>query len=147
MTNSKQKMFDDEHECITANGGLPCLCHMADFLERLSDTLAAANVVDVSIFKCPSYRTTPIDFVVIPPVLDDNDSNNDYNETTATASVHIVLEQEPTEGNNRGGNVAIVSYNASERKKVDFDEVVNYQLDQESNSGTYLYMSHGFYKE
>lgn len=109
---------------------------MADFLERLSGTLAATTVVDVSIFKCPSYKTTPIDFVVVPPVLDD-DSNNNHNETTTTPSGHIVLEQEPVEGNNRGGSIAKVSYKTSLRKKVNFDEVINYQLDQESNNGTF----------
>lgn len=138
----KQILFDEEHECVSVNDGRPCLCSMTDFLERLSTT------EDVSSFKCKSYKAVPLAFVIVPRPMDnggndnddddDDDSDDDYdghNTNTAAATAHVVAEQRSPNENGVGNDNVRAFSEGLKRKPVNFDEVINYHLDQKSKNG------------
>lgn len=136
--NPKQIVFDEEHECVSVNDGRPCLCSMTDFLERLSTT------EDVSSFKCQSYKAVPLAFVVVPRPMNnsgnDNDDESDDNDddpntNTAAATAHNVAEQRSPNENGVGNDNVRASSGGPKRKPVNFNEVINYHLDQKSKNG------------
>lgn len=115
-------VFDTKDECVLANNGRPCVCYMTEFLEsigkRLNKTSADDQTSMVTAFRCPFYKQVPAWFVVFPTV---NTTETSIDNTTTAVNI---LEQRnlTNNGENRTADVPV-------RKEVDFDYVVNYQLE------------------
>lgn len=77
--------FETEDECVSANGGRPCLCDLVDFLELVSVTATTAG--DATVSRCRSYRAAPAAFVVGRSAAD----NNDHRSEEVTVPVRLLV--------------------------------------------------------
>lgn len=117
--------FDNETECVSANNGRPCVCRMAEFLnsigKRLDETAADGQTPVATAFRCPSYKPVPASFAVFPTAGTSTDG------TTATAV--DVLGRNDTD--NTAADVPVP-------RKVDFNYVVNYELETSKDGKLHL---------
>lgn len=60
----ERMVFGGERECAEANGGRPCVCRMADLMERVAESAADGRAAA----ECPSYRVAPAAFVIDSPL-------------------------------------------------------------------------------
>jgi len=125
--SSDMAIFGTENECVSANNGRLCVCYMTDFLdsiaERLDETAAENQTVVATAFRCPSYKSVSASFVVSLTV---DTTITPIDKTTMTVNVlgQNVLTNDI---DNRTADVTV-------RREVDFNYVVNYELETSKNS-------------
>lgn len=123
--------FGGEAECVSANKGRPCACYTTDFLDSvgsLLDGIVAQEDVSAAVvgLACRSYRVVPSEFVV---------SSSSSATTTAAAETTTRRFSENAGGINE--NITDADDGAvPARREVDFNYVVNYQLEK-SNDGEF----------
>lgn len=59
---AERMAFGEERECADANAGRPCVCRVADLLERVSEAVDGRVATE-----CPSYSAVPAAFVIDSP--------------------------------------------------------------------------------
>lgn len=129
--NAEQTVFDEEQECVAANDGRPCVCCMADLLERSVAAAAAATADDGRVtVTCPSYRMVPATFVVDSMATDSGGDDEDVNRTS-TASAFRLTPKKKHDGANAPGATTTVGAD------VDLDAVVRYRLDRPPEEGNW----------
>lgn len=126
-------IFGAENDCLSANNGRPCVCHMIDFLDsvsqRLDEEVGAEDDTTASVesFACSSYKVVPSAFIVSPsPVI------TPVTVTDETTTVLALVQS--SKGMNKNETVTAA---APEWKEVDFDYVVNYQLNKSKDGEIY----------
>jgi len=99
---------------------------MADFLdsigERLEEMAAGIQIAMATVFRCPSYKLVPASFVVIPTV---NTAITPIDEITKTINI-LETNDLTNDTGNRTEEIPV-------RREVDFDYIVNYQLETSKN--------------
>lgn len=123
--SSDMAIFSTENECMSANNGRLCVCFMIDYLDSIGDRLdevAAENqTVVATAFRCTFYKLVSALFVVSPTK---NTTITPIDKTT----VNVLGRNDLTNGiYNKTANVTV-------RREVDFNHVVNYELETSKNS-------------
>lgn len=118
-------VFGAENDCLSANNGRPCVCHMIDFLDSVSQRLDEEVMAEddttaaVESFACPSYKVVPSAFIVSP-----SPAITPVTATDETATVLALVQSSKEINKNETVTAATPAW-----KEVDFDYVVNYRLD------------------
>lgn len=104
--SDRAAVFDVESACVSANDGRPCVCYMADFLDSIGERSEDDAVA--ALFRCSSYKPVPVAFFV---------------RSTAVAGDSTGQKVSASDG--AGGSTT--------RMEIDFDYVVDYQLETSKN--------------
>jgi len=120
--SSHRAVFETEDKCVSANNGRPCMCYMTDFLNSIGKRLDEATADDqtsvATTFRCPSYKPVPTSFVVFPTA---NTTTTPIDGTII--AVNVLVQNHSTNASENG------TADVPERREVNFDHVVNYQLE------------------
>ncbi|XP_060853047.1 uncharacterized protein LOC132930939 isoform X2 [Rhopalosiphum padi] len=144
-------IFTTEEECESANPGRACVCRMTDLLDlvvqRLDEAVMSAaddeeGGGETAALKCRSFKTVPAAFVVYPAT-----AAADSDGTIAPATdvpVDVVVERNggKTGGRlSRGGSGVGAAEDAVKEaptwKQINFNDVLNYQLERSSTDDHY----------
>ncbi|XP_026804415.1 uncharacterized protein LOC113547993 [Rhopalosiphum maidis] len=139
--------FATEEECESANPGRACVCRTTDLLDLVVQWLdeavmsAADDEVgggETAALRCRSFKTVPAAFVVYPAT-----AAADGDATIAPATdvpVDVVVERNggKTGGRpSRGGSGVGAVKEAPTWKQINFNDVLNYQLERSSTDDHY----------
>jgi len=137
-TASARILFGTEDECVSTNPGRACVCYMTDYLDLICQRLDEAAVGgdddddEMAPLRCRSFKPVPGAFVIYPTTAATGDGTS--TATTDSADVRVERNGGKRGGRGRGGvsdEKAVVA--APIRKEIDFDNVVNYQLEKSSD--------------
>lgn len=142
-------LFVTDGECESANPGRACVCRMTDLLDlvvqRLDEAVMSAaddeeGGGETAALKCRSFKTVPAAFVVYPAT-----AAADSDGTIAPATdvpVDVVVERNggktggrPSRGGSGVGAAEDAVKEAPTWKQINFNDVLNYQLERSSTDG------------
>lgn len=142
-TASARILFGTENECVSTNPGRACVCYMTDYLDLICQRLDEAAVGgndddDETSLRCHSFKPVPGAFVIYPITAGDEMSTatTDSAVVRAQDSADVRIERNGGKSGGRGrggvsGEKAVVA--APLWREIDFDNVVNYQLEKSSD--------------
>lgn len=143
-TASARILFGTENECVSTYPGQACVCYMTDYLDLICQRLDEAAVGgdddddEMASLRCRSFKPVPGAFVIYPTTAGDETSTatTDAAVVRAQDSVDVRVERNggKSGGRGRGGvsdEKAVVA--APVWREIDFDNVVNYQLEKSSD--------------
>uniref|UniRef100_A0A2S2NBE5 Ig-like domain-containing protein n=1 Tax=Schizaphis graminum TaxID=13262 RepID=A0A2S2NBE5_SCHGA len=145
-------LFATEDECESANPGRACVCRMTDLLDlvvqRLDEAMMSAaddqeGGGETAALKCRSFKTVPAAFVIYPATA----AADGDDRTIAPATdvpVDVVVERNGGKTGGRpirdGSGVNAVEDAVKEAptwKQINFNDVLNYQLERSSTDDHY----------
>lgn len=137
-------VFAGEPECVLANNGRPCVCYTTDFLDSVSSLLDEQVSQDMSaaavaMFACQSYTVVASQFVVSPspppspppPSPTTGTSKTGTSKTGTSKTAVLFSDRSSAAGETKNDKTANdTAVTAAARREVDFNSVVNYQLEK-----------------
>jgi len=141
-TAAARILFDTENECVSTYPGRACVCYMTDFLDLICQRLDESAVAgdddedETVALRCRSFKPVPGAFVIYPGIAASGEATSTATTDAARDSADVMVERNGGKSGGRGrggiGHEKVVVA-APVWREIDFDNVINYQLEKSSD--------------